>query len=173
MPSTTTVTARIGRGGAGNTIRTSKSTTSPLPPNTILPSHPSSIISSSTSKPRPKHTGRGGFGNTTTSHLPRTPSNPRLFSFDEELASQLTRAAHPAPIYHVGRGGWANTNINPITAKGEIYIDGRSDRSTSISCRRESTNSETDESASAGGSEKSGGSAPRAILRKIGKKFGG
>ena len=82
-----------------------------------------------------------------------------MFSFDEELALQLRQSSHPAPIYHVGRGGAGNTARPQGNA---MYVDGGG---SSSSRRRES--SATDSS-----SEKSEGSAPRNIMRKIGRTVG-
>lgn len=138
-----------GRGGAGNVTR--------LPP-------PSTLSSASASKTsRPSHTeqvraGRGGLGN-----IHRVPSEKRMFSFDEELALQLARsgARRLAPVYHVGRGGAGNTvrsGQGMEIERERVCIDG--------STRRRESDSD---SRSGSGSEKSKGSAPRNILRKIGR----
>ena len=176
--STSSTMTRVGRGGAGNIIRSStannnSNTTPKLAPPTTLP-----LSTNSQPKPNlPTHTGRGGRGN-----ISRIPSEKRLFSFDEELALQLShRSTHPAPIYHVGRGGWANTvkARHPSSSssaaaaeqhqQGLLYIDGV------VRSRRESdgTQSSQSSSSSSTNSEKSGGgSAPRNIIRRIGKSVG-
>jgi len=88
-----------GRGGAGNTFRTPKSTegsTARGPASFVeggLPASSSKFAS-----------GRGGAGN--IHHIAERP----IFSFDEELERQNTRERKmkEGAVWHVGRGGAGN-----------------------------------------------------------------
>lgn len=87
-----------GRGGAGNTVRT----TSNITRGSDASGPASRLSNASLVNPRRAYIGgRGGAGNYVN-------DAPRMFSFDEELAHQMKQAKHVAPVYHVGRGGAGN-----------------------------------------------------------------
>lgn len=91
-----------GRGGAGNTFKTPKTT------DATTAFGPASLFGSKLPQTSTKYAaGRGGAGNI------HNASDRTAFSFDEELQRQATRenkAKQSGAAYHVGRGGAGNWN---------------------------------------------------------------
>jgi len=107
MPSTYQVTEphphagkyiHSGRGGAGNTFKTPKTT------NGATARGPASVLGHELPTAPKFSSGRGGAGNIHDS------SERAIFSFDEELERQNTREQMEkgGAVWHVGRGGAGN-----------------------------------------------------------------
>jgi len=105
-----------GRGGAGNIVDfTSSSSITPVP--TTLDPH----------APKTYKSGRGGVGNI-------HPSSERaIFSFDEELDRQMRMDSNTAPVFHVGRGGAGNVvqDGQQSSRAGSASSDGSADSNAS------------------------------------------
>lgn len=136
-----------GRGGAGNSVRTTNNITR----GSDATGPASRLSTASFSTPRRAYIGgRGGAGNYVN-------DSPRMFSFDEELAHQMKQSKHVAPVYHVGRGG-----------AGNLHRSAGSSADSQGLLRRESYNS----SASASSAESGADIATRNLKKGL-KKLAG
>lgn len=99
--STNKKTMHTGRGGAGNTIQSTSSSTSASKKSSLsyVPTN-TSVLSTASTK---FHSGRGGAGNI----HPISDESP--YTFDDEVVSLSRREEYDSHrTYHVGRGGAGN-----------------------------------------------------------------